>query len=156
MKVKITHDIGLRKTAYDEMLTILEHTVFDDNEYEIACVGTHYGNPSSNDSTRHRVPCTERDVYIEEVGTSIYFRVLYSTDLSCDGSITGPFFRAIYIKEVRVSNDPTASAQIAEPSVLTRLHTGYNSIFSDYYWADTTNYTTYRYGYANANGGVFV
>lgn len=64
------------------------------------------------------------------------------------------FFRAIYIKKVRVSNDPTASAQIAEPLVLTRRRTSRNSIFSDYYWSDTDDYTTYRYGYAN--GGVFV
>ena len=136
------------------MLAILEHTVFDDNEYEIVGISNYCGHLSSNDSISHRVPCTERDVYIRKTYQRIYLRVIYSTNLSEDGSITDPLFRCIYVEKVRASNDPTASAQIAEPSVLTRLHTGYNSIFSDYYWADTANYTAYRY--ANANGGVFV
>lgn len=152
MKVKITRDIGLRKAAYEEMLTILKHTVFDDNDYEIVGACNHCGHPSSNDSISHRVPCTKRDVYVKKVYPPIYFRVVYSTNLSWDGSITDPFFRCIYIEKICESNDPTAYAQIAEPSTPIAYQRIYNSIFSDYYWTDTHSHATYGYRYGN--GGV--
>jgi len=169
MKVKVTHHLNLRKKAYEEMLIILEHTVFDNDEYEIVGVFNYCTHPSNNDSISYRLPCSKRDVYISGIKyPSGILYVSYSTNLSWDGSIVNPLWRSIGIKKLRADNDATASAWIAEPStqvismgqrssyryVQPRERSAYvSATSSDYYWADTHSYTTYGYRYTY--GGVW-
>lgn len=168
MKVKVTHHLNLREMAYEEMLNILKHTIFDDDEYEVVGVCNYCTWPSNNDSRNHRVPCSKRDVYIRKAFPSGSFYVSYSTNLSWYGSIVNPLYRSIYVKKLRADNDATASAWIAEPSTEV-ISMGQRSPYryvqsperseyvsatnSDYYWADTHSYTTYGYRYTY--GGVW-